>query len=246
MSVYSPKMTSPSVSAGQDHVLEPVDHDLDRIAGVVEDPERRVLDAGRRQPEPARDEEDDHETEPLRRHRVEAEASPERALVRRRAAPPGGDDTGRDAEARSRRGSRARPSGRVFLIGSHSTLVTGSSVRNERPRFPWREIAEVDLVLLPLRLVEAELAALVLLELLRALPAPQRRDGVAGDRPEEDEVQRDRDEDGADREQHPLDDVVGSAQSSEGAVRDPILAHAQPSLPAGSCSTSSSTRSAGS
>ena len=47
MSVYSPKMTSPSVSAGQDHVLEAVDHDLDH-AGVVEDPERRVLDPGRR------------------------------------------------------------------------------------------------------------------------------------------------------------------------------------------------------
>jgi hypothetical protein len=35
-----------------------------------------------------------------------------------------------------------------------------------------REIVEVELVLLPLRLVEPELLALVVLERLRALPAP--------------------------------------------------------------------------
>jgi hypothetical protein len=37
-----------------------------------------------------------------------------------------------------------------------------------------REIVEVELVLLPLRLVEPELLALVVLERLRALPAPER------------------------------------------------------------------------
>jgi hypothetical protein len=59
-----------------------------------------------------------------------------------------------------------------------------------------REIAEVDPVLLPLRLVEPEPVPLVVLELLRALTATQRHGGVSGDRPEQDEVQRDRDEHG--------------------------------------------------
>jgi hypothetical protein len=54
------------------------------------------------------------------------------------------------------------------------------------------EVAEVERVLRPCRLVEAELLALVLLERRRALAAAQRRDGVARDGAEEDEVERDR------------------------------------------------------
>jgi hypothetical protein len=73
---------------------------------------------------------------------------------------------------------------------------------------PLREVAEVDLVLLPLRLVEPECLPLVVLEVLRAASAAKRGDRVARERAEEDEVQGDRDEDGPDREQHPLDDVV--------------------------------------
>jgi hypothetical protein len=73
------------------------------------------------------------------------------------------------------------------------------------------EIDEVALVLLPLRLVETQRPPLVLLEVLGAAPTAKCRDGVARERAEEDEVEGDRDEDGADREQHPLDDVVGTA-----------------------------------
>ena len=51
--------------------------------------------------------------------------------------------------------------GTVFLIGSQSTERTGSSRAERAPHVPVREVAEVEPVLLPLRLVEPELAPLV-------------------------------------------------------------------------------------
>ena len=69
--------------------------------------------------------------------------------------------------------------GSVFLIGSQSSLLTGFSVRSDLPRSPWSEAGDVEPVLLPLRLVEAELLALDLLELGAALPAAEGVDRVA-------------------------------------------------------------------
>ena len=93
--------------------------------------------------------------------------------------------------------------GSVFLIGSQSAVADRLLRAQRAAQVAVREVAEVEPVLLPLRLVEPELLALVRLELRRALPAAQRRDGVAGERPEEDEVERDRDEDGRERRRAP-------------------------------------------
>jgi hypothetical protein len=70
------------------------------------------------------------------------------------------------------------------------------------------EVLEVELVLLPLRLVEPELLALVSLELRGALAAAQRRDRVTGESAEEDEVERDHDEDRQRREQDSFRDEI--------------------------------------
>src|SRR4029078_9878648 len=66
------------------------------------------------------------------------------------------------------------------------------------------EVLDVQLVLRPLALVEAELLDLRLLELLRARAAAERRDGVAGQGAEEEEVQRDRETDRDERERDAL------------------------------------------
>src|SRR6185312_10322931 len=83
------------------------------------------------------------------------------------------------------------------------------------------EVLEVELVLLPLGLVEPQLLALVVLERLRALAAAQRRDRVTRERAEEDEVERDRDEDGQRREEHALADVVEAPHPSSSASLPP-------------------------
>src|SRR5262249_38111055 len=159
--------------------------DLDE-ARIAEDAQRRVLHARGRQPEAAGDEEHDDEAQPLRRHRVEAEASPEHALVGLRTASPGGDNAGRDTEhdreERPERDHRNRVLERLPEDVRHGLLGPERTAE-----VPLREVAEVDLVLLPLRLVETERTALVLLELLRALPAAERRHGVTRDRAEENE-----------------------------------------------------------
>ena len=74
-----------------------------------------------------------------------------------------------------------------------------------------RQVAEVKLVLLPLRLVETQLLPEVGLELSGAVAAAERLDRVAGHGTEEHEVERDRDENGHDREEDPLQDVVGAS-----------------------------------
>src|SRR6185369_15037970 len=72
-------------------------------------------------------------------------------------------------------------------------------------------LLEVEEVLLPLRLVEAELARERLLQLRRRVRhAREVGDRVARQRAEQDEVQGDRDEDRAEREEDPLDEVVGA------------------------------------
>ena len=117
--------------------------------------------------------------------------------------------------------------GSEFLIGSTSSPRTGFSDGTDLPRSPRARIGEVEPVLHPLRLVEAEVAALRLLERLAALLAAQRRDGVAGEGAEEHEVESDRDEDGQDRVRDPLHDVVGPSHLSCCSRSSPVghLAH---------------------
>src|SRR5439155_8066175 len=153
--------------------------------------------------------------------------------------PPGGGDAGDDAEHdrehRAERDHEHRVLDRVPELAEYRSLGAQRAAQ-----IAMRETIEIDRVLLPLRLVQPELLALILLELLRALPAPQRRHGVAGNGAEEYEVQRDRDEDGRDGEEEPLDDIVGAPHVVSGAVATVALSCVRPF--AGSCSSAWSTR----
>ena len=190
------------------------------VDGVPEDPERRIFDPRRRQAEPPRDEEHHQEPEPLGRHRVEREPAPEAALVGPRAASPRADDADEDAE--DDREDRPERDHRHGVLERRPELMGDRLLRPQRlPHVPVGEILEVELVLLPLGLVEPQLLALVLLERLRALAAAQRRDRVARERAEEDEVERDRDEDRQRSEEHALPDVVEAPHPSSFASLPP-------------------------
>src|SRR3954453_4972814 len=175
-------------------------------------PERRVEQelvrhpAGRQDPG---EDDDQHQPEPLRGHCVEAERTEDGQALGLRPAPPRRDDPGERAEDDREHGAERDHRQRVDQ-GDAEVRGDGLLVLVRDAEVSVRELLEVDDVLLPLRLVEAELHLERVPQLLRRVrDAREVRDGSAGREAEEDEVDRHRHEDGDDRESDALQDVVG-------------------------------------
>ena len=148
------------------------------------------------------------QAEPLGRHRVEAEGRPQPGLVGRGVPPPGGDHPRERPEDDGE--ERAEGDHRQRVLDRLHELVPDLLLRAQgRAEVAVEEAGDVEPVLRPRRFIQAELLADLLLELGAALAAAERVDRVARYRPEEDEVERDRDEHRHDREEDALDDVVG-------------------------------------
>ena len=140
----------PERERGQEHVVGEVAHVLPpgrREQEVVHHP------AGR---EDAREQDHEHQREPVRRHRVEAERRRHRHVLERRAPPPGGEHAREraedDCEHRADEHHRDRVRQVDLQVVRHRL---GVLVRD--PEVPVGELLQVDDVLLAPRLVEAEL-----------------------------------------------------------------------------------------
>jgi hypothetical protein len=85
------------------------------------------------------------------------------------------------------------------------------------------QLLEIDLVLLPLRLVQAEVFPQRRLELDRAGVAFQAGDSIAGQGAEQHEVERDSDEHRHQREERSLQDVVAALHSFVSSAALPVV-----------------------
>ena len=203
MSVYSPYSVSPSVNAGRNMC------DARSLTCVQNGGLSRnsfVIPRGREDP---REDDDQHQPEPLRGHRVEGERGADRQALGLRPSPPGGDDPGEDAE-HDREDGAERDHRQGVDQGDAEVRRDGLLVLVRDAEVSMGQLLQVDDVLLPLRLVEPELHLERVPQLLRRVrDAREVRDRGAGREPEEDEVDRHRHPDGDDRERDALQDIVG-------------------------------------
>ena len=170
----------PSVSAGRKQVPEAVSQDRP-LRRRAQDAERVRGDAARGQAERDRHVEDHQETDPLGRHGVEGERRPQVGRIGGRAPPPGGhhprDDPDHDRDHRPGHDHRQRVQERLGDVVPHRPVVDDG-----RAQVAVGKPFQVDLVLLPLGLVEPVLAHDRLAELLCAVPAAEPRHRVPGQR----------------------------------------------------------------
>ena len=154
------------------------------------------------------DVEDHQQADPLRRHGVEAQGRPQVCGVQPGASPPGCNHPRDDPQAHG--DQRADQEHRQGVQKRLLDLVPDRTVGNHRcAEITVSEPFQVDHVLIPLGLVQAVLLHDRFAKLLGAVLAAQPGDRAAGQRSEQQEVDRERHENRDDREPRPLDDVVG-------------------------------------
>ena len=139
----------------------------------------------RRPVQGAGEQDDQQQAPPEDRHRIAGERHPHRQLVEPRTALDCGEDAGRDAEG----DGEDQREGRQFEGGGEQRQEVDdhrSLGRQRHPEIALQDLADVIEVLLPDRLVEAELFLEDLVALRRdPVLTGHRQDGIAGQQPDE-------------------------------------------------------------
>ena len=162
--------------------------------------------------EPRRQVDQQHERQPLRRERVEGDRDVRAHLIELRAATPGREDPRGDPDHDRDRRCRAPPSGSCWRVPPAGCPTRAAGSLKETPMLPCAQLPAGRSGTAPRAACPG-----------RTAPRATRRssgvasrdpgevaDRVPGKHAEQEEVDRDRDEHGDDRERRALDQVVGA------------------------------------